>query len=61
MSQDAEHKSAFFRQSGWLMIANLVAGALMFPPTQPLGLAIGVIVVLVGISVAALREHRRRA
>ncbi len=27
---DAEHKSAFFRQSGWLMIANLVTGALMW-------------------------------
>lgn len=30
MSQDAEHKSTFFRQSGWLMIANLVTGALMW-------------------------------
>jgi len=27
---DAEHKSTFFRQSGWLMIANLVTGALMW-------------------------------
>lgn len=29
MSHDAHHKAAFFRQSGWLMIANIVGGALM--------------------------------
>jgi O-antigen/teichoic acid export membrane protein len=30
MSNPVEHKGAFFRQSGWLMIANLVAGVLMW-------------------------------
>jgi len=30
MSNDPEHKSAFFRQSGWLMIANLITGAMMW-------------------------------
>jgi O-antigen/teichoic acid export membrane protein len=29
MSQEAHQKAAFFRQSGWLMIANIVGGALM--------------------------------
>lgn len=29
MSHDAHHKAAFFRQSGWLMIANIVGGAMM--------------------------------
>ena len=29
MSQDAEHKSTFFRQSGWLMIANVLGGVFM--------------------------------
>ena len=30
MSNHVEHKGTFFRQSGWLMIANLVAGVLMW-------------------------------
>jgi O-antigen/teichoic acid export membrane protein len=30
VSQDAHHKSAFFRQSGWLMIAGVASGALMW-------------------------------
>jgi len=30
MPDHPEHKSTFFRQSGWLMIANLVAGVLMW-------------------------------
>ncbi len=29
MSHEAHHKAAFFRDSGWLMIANIVGGALM--------------------------------
>lgn len=29
MSQEARQKAAFFRDSGWLMIANIVGGALM--------------------------------
>src|SRR6185436_11729709 len=27
---DAAHRSSFFRQSGWLMIANIAGGALMW-------------------------------
>lgn len=38
-------------------IVLLVAGALMFPPTQPLGLAIGVLIVLAAISLAAWRQQ----
>lgn len=38
-------------------VVLLVAGALMFPPTQPLGLAIGVIIVLAAISLAAWRQQ----
>ena len=29
MSHEAKQKAAFFRDSGWLMIANIVGGALM--------------------------------
>jgi len=29
MSQEAQQKAAFFKQSGWLMIANIVGGGLM--------------------------------
>jgi O-antigen/teichoic acid export membrane protein len=29
MTSEAHHKAAFFRQSGWLMIANVVGGAMM--------------------------------
>jgi O-antigen/teichoic acid export membrane protein len=29
-SSDAAHRSSFFRQSGWLMIANIASGALMW-------------------------------
>ena len=37
----------------------LIAGLLRFPPTEPMGLAIGVIIVLIGASAAALRHHAR--
>jgi len=30
MSQEAHQKAAFFRQSGWLMIANIIGGAMMW-------------------------------
>jgi O-antigen/teichoic acid export membrane protein len=30
MSQDSKHKAAFFRQSGWLMVANLITGIMMW-------------------------------
>jgi hypothetical protein len=40
-------------------IVLLIAAALMFPPTQPMGLAIGVLIVLVATSTAAWREHQR--
>jgi O-antigen/teichoic acid export membrane protein len=32
MSHDAHHRAAFFRQSGWLMIANIIGGAMMLGP-----------------------------
>jgi O-antigen/teichoic acid export membrane protein len=32
MSHDAQQKAAFFRQSGWLMVANIVGGAMMLGP-----------------------------
>jgi hypothetical protein len=42
------------------VILLLVAGVLMYPPTEPLGLAVGVVLVLVTTSVAAYRHERAR-
>ena len=39
MSHEAKQKAAFFRDSGWLMIANIVGGALMM----------GLVVLLAGL------------
>lgn len=41
------------------LIVLLVAGVLWYPSTQPLGLALGVIIVLLAASLAALRQNRR--
>jgi peptidoglycan/LPS O-acetylase OafA/YrhL len=40
-------------------VVLLVAAVLWYPSTEPLGLAIGVIIMLVALSLAALRENRR--
>lgn len=41
------------------LIVLLVAGVLLYPSTQPLGLALGVIIVLIAASLAALRQNQR--
>lgn len=41
------------------LIVLLVAGVLWYPSTQPLGLALGVMIVLLAASLAALRQSRR--
>lgn len=55
MSHDAHHKAAFFRQSGWLMIANIVGGALMlgvhFLSKQVSDLEYGTVGALLGASI----------
>jgi peptidoglycan/LPS O-acetylase OafA/YrhL len=40
-------------------VVLLVAAVLWYPSTEPLGLAIGVIIMLVALSLAALRENQR--
>lgn len=40
-------------------VVLVIAFAMTIPVTQPMGLAIGVLIVLVGTCVAAWREHRR--
>jgi hypothetical protein len=40
-------------------VVLLVAAVLWYPPIEPLGLAIGVIVMLIALSLAALRENQR--
>lgn len=42
-----------------LLVVALVGAVFIYRPAQPIGLAIGVIVVLAGLSLAALREHQR--
>lgn len=42
------------------LILLLVAGLLWYPPTEPLGLAVGVVLVLVTTSVAGYRHERAR-
>jgi Na+/H+ antiporter NhaD/arsenite permease-like protein len=41
------------------MVVLLVAAVLWYPSTEPLGLAIGVIIMLIALSLAALRENGR--
>lgn len=43
-----------------LLLLAVVAGVLLWPEARPVGLAVGVLVVLVGASLAGLRERRRR-
>ena len=40
-------------------VVLLLAVVLWYPSTQPLGLAIGIFITLIGASVAALRENQR--
>ena len=42
------------------LILLLVAALLWYPPTEPLGLAVGVVLVLITTSVAAYRHERAR-
>lgn len=42
------------------LILLLVAGLLWYPPTEPLGLAVGVVLMLITTSVAAYRHERAR-
>lgn len=41
-----------------ILVVIVLAAALAYPPTQPLGLAVGVLVVLVAASVSGLRHAR---
>jgi hypothetical protein len=41
------------------LIVLLVAGVLWYPSTEPLGLALGVLIVLMAASLASLRENQR--
>jgi hypothetical protein len=41
------------------LIVLIVAGVLWYPSTQPLGLALGVIIVLLAASLAGLRQNQR--
>jgi len=41
-----------------LFFLAVVAGLIWLPPTEPMGLAVGVLVVLIGASVAMVRDQR---
>ena len=40
----------------WLVLFGLIR----FPPAEPMGLAIGVLLVLIAVSFASYRDHLRR-